>query len=181
MKQKALNSIFIKDNRMYEHKLARFYHTTYDIQRAEDVINSRTSHQDIMLLSDLQDHLDHPFLYARVVGIYHVNVIYAGPGMLNYEPMRFDFLWVRWFHMETSPSNAGWAASRLDRVSFPAMAQVDAFEFVDPEQVLRACHMIPTFSEGRHYRDGVGLSKIARDGQEWASYYVNRWVKVCLS
>ena len=176
-KQLALNSIIIKDNRMYIHKLAWFYNTTYDVRRSEDVINPKTSHCDIMLLSDPQTRNDpptHPFLYARVLGIYHVNVVYSGPGMLNYEAMRFDFLWVRWFQVCTNPANAGWEASRLDRVSFPLATQIDAFGFVNPEHVLRSCYLSPVFSEGKRHRDGSGLSKIAKDGQEWKGYYVNR-------
>ncbi|KIJ89832.1 hypothetical protein K443DRAFT_117467, partial [Laccaria amethystina LaAM-08-1] len=78
-------------------KALRFYNTTYDMRQSEDVINPKTSHCDIMVLSDPQARDDlptHPFLYAQVLGIYHVNVVYSGPGMLNYEAMRFDFLWV---------------------------------------------------------------------------------------
>lgn len=180
--QLALNSIFIKDNRMYLHKLARFYHTTYDIRRSEDVINPRTTHCDVMLLSDSQasisrnvdDPPPHPFIYARVLGIYHVNVVYAGPGMVSYETMHFDFLWVRWFQLDTTALDAGWAASQLDRVSFPPMAQQESFSFVNPERVLRGCHLVPTFSAGKRHLDGIGLSKNAKDGQEWVSYYVNR-------
>jgi hypothetical protein len=57
-----------------------------------------------MLLSDLQTGATsdtsnastaHPFLYARVIGIYHVNAIYTGPGMTAYEAIRFDFLHLR--------------------------------------------------------------------------------------
>ena len=175
--QLPLSSIIIKDNRMYIHKLARFYNTTYDVRRSEDVINPKTSHCDIMLLSDPQvgnNFPAHPFLYARVLGIYHVNVVYSGPGMLNYEAMRFDFLWVRWFQVCTNPANAGWEASRLDRVSFPLATQIDAFGFVNPEHVLQSCYLSPVFSEGKRHRDGSGLSKIAKDGQEWKGYYVNR-------
>jgi len=176
-KQLALNSIIIKDNRMYLHKLARFYNTTYDVRRSEDVINPGTSHRDVMLLSDplaRNDFPTHPFLYARVLGIYHVNVVYSGPGMLNYEAMRFDFLWVRWFQVCTNPATAGWEASRLDRVSFPPVAETDVFGFINPEHVLRGCYLSPVFSEGKRHPDGHGLSKIAKDGQEWKDYYVNR-------
>ncbi|EDQ99293.1 uncharacterized protein LACBIDRAFT_335113 [Laccaria bicolor S238N-H82] len=177
-KQLALNSIIIKDNRMYLHKLARFYNTTYDVRRSEDVINPGTSHRDVMLLSDLlarNDFLTHPFLYAQVLGIYHVNVVYSGPGMLNYEAMRFDFLWVRWFQVCTNVAAAGWEASRLDRVSFPLVAEIDVFGFINPEHVLRSCYLSPVFSEGKRHLDGRGLSKIAKDGQEWKDYYVNRF------
>ncbi|KJA12927.1 hypothetical protein HYPSUDRAFT_209987 [Hypholoma sublateritium FD-334 SS-4] len=85
----AQDTVIIKDNRVFNHKLARFYYTTYDVRRSEDIINPRTSHCDIMLLSDfesdkansLESATDHPFIYGRVIGIYHVNIVYVGPGM----------------------------------------------------------------------------------------------------
>jgi hypothetical protein len=93
------NGVIIKDNRMYAHKLAQFYYTTYDIQHSEDVVNPQTSHCDVMLLGPQAERTSketspHPFLYACVLGIYHVNVIYTGPGMV-----KFDFLWVCWFNI----------------------------------------------------------------------------------
>lgn len=174
----------IKDNRLYRHKLARFYYTTYDVCRSEDIINPRTSHCDVMLLSDLEaarssnpsDALNvHPFLYARVIGIYHVNIIYTGLGMTGYEAMRFDFLHVRWFQLEATDPCLGWTTSRLDRLSFPPVAEQDSFGFVDPSLVLRSCHLIPAFSRGRSHDDGIGLSSMSNDGRDWKSYYVNRY------
>ena len=166
----------LRNLQMYIHKVARFYNTSYNVRRSEDVINPKTSHCDIMLLSGPQvgnDLPTHPSLYARALRIYHV---YSGPGMFNYEPMRFDFLWVRWFQVCINPASGGWAASRLDRVSFPPMTQMDAFGFVIPEHVLRGCCLSPVFSDGKRHQDGRGLSKIAKDGQEWRAYYVNRSV-----
>lgn len=183
----AQKQVLIKNNRVYEHKLARFYHTTYDVRRSEDVINPGTSHSNVMLLSDFarnaENSLDttvtHPFLYARVIGIYHVNVVYTGPGMKGYEAMRFDFLHVRWFQLEAPQSRGrhraqGWASLRLDRLSFPPMATQGSFSFVDPALVLRGCHLIPAFSSGKRYLDGIGLSAISRDNNDWKFYYVNR-------
>lgn len=185
----AQNTILMKDNRVYNHKLARFYHTTYDVRRSEDIINPKTSHSNIMLLadhkpidgtsSDPSATATHPFIYARVLGIYHVNVVYIGPGMSGYAPMRFDFLHVRWFQhdgpggMKSGPS-ADWASLRLDHLSFPPMARQDSFGFVDPSLVLRACHIIPVFASGKRYADGIGLSTMARDSNDWRAYYVNR-------
>lgn len=180
--QRALNSILIKDNRIYAHKVARFYHTTYDVRRSEDVINPRTSHCNIMLLasSDANDGVapvdtNGPFLYARVIGIYHANVVYTGPGMDGYEPMRFEFLWVRWLQASPDPPRCYWESGHLEKLEFPPMASKDAFGFVDPALVLRGCHLIPAFSQGKQHSDGVGLSSIAKDGQEWKQYYVNRY------
>ncbi len=87
------HKVLIKNNRVYKHKLAHFYHTTYDIRRSEDIINPRTPHCNIMLLADCDPgpHTNdsgsqslgrealHPFLYGRVIGIYHANIVYIGP------------------------------------------------------------------------------------------------------
>lgn len=168
-----LNFLIIKDNRIYGHKLARFYYTTYDVRRCEDIINPRTSHSDVMLLAPGEGGVGapHPFLYARVLGIFHINIVYNGPGMIGYEPMRFDFLWVRWFEW-----NGGADGRQLDRLTFLPMANENAFGFVDPGLVLRACHLLPSFSEGKRHQDGIGLSRSAKDGQEWRAYLVNRQV-----
>jgi hypothetical protein len=77
---------------------------TYDIQHSEDVVNPQTSHCDVMLFGPQAEGTSkeispHPFLYACVLGIYHVNVVCTGPSMISYEPIKFDFLWVHWFNI----------------------------------------------------------------------------------
>lgn len=182
IQQKALNSILIKDNRLYLHKVARFYYTTYDIRRSEDIINPQTSHCDIMLLAGAENQVvgetgalppsgSHPFIYARVLGIYHVNIVYTGPGMINYEAMCFDFLWIRWFELYDSSKVM---EKNLDRLRFPPMAAEHSFGFVDPQLVLCGCHLLPVFSCGKQHEDGIGLSWLSKDGSEWKSYFVNR-------
>jgi hypothetical protein len=175
--------VFIKADRMYRHNLMRLNHTTYDVRRAQDVINPSTSHCNVMLLggqvsnttnSDSDDQLErHPYIYARVLGIYHVNATYIGPGMIDYRSYRIDFLWVRWYQYMGHCSSRG---SSLDRVCFPPMAEPDAFGFVDPNDVLRGCHLIPQFSQGLRHSDGKGISNCAQDKLDWKFYYINRCV-----
>jgi hypothetical protein len=165
--------IFFKGERIYAHRLVRFNYTTYDIRRAQDVVNPGTSHRDVMLLNPARfdntaSNNNHAFLYARVIGIYHANVIYTGPGSLNYEAKRFDFLWVRWY--EHVPPGAQY---RLDQLSFPPMSSEGAFGFIDPDDVLRSSHIIPAFSKGSR-RNDIGTSKCARDSNESNMYYVGR-------
>ena len=171
-------SILFKSDRMYRHNILCINYTTYDTRRSQDVINPATPHRDIMVLNSSYDHhanseLSHPFCYARVLGIYHANVIYIGPGMINYEPIRMEFLWVRWYGRIESVQ-ASWGAHRLDKLQFPLMAQDDAFDFVNPLDVLRGCHIIPTFANGKRHTDGMGISLCAQDSSDWVSYYVNR-------
>lgn len=169
-----INFLFFKSERMYAHRTIRFNYTTYDVRRAQDVVNPRTTHCNIMLLDKHADSSDdsaiHPYVYARVIGIFHVNVVYTGPGMVNYNPTRFDFLWVRWYeHIPTT------SPYRLDQLTFPPMAEGDAFGFVNPTDVLRSCHIIPAFSQGTCREPGeAGLSDCARDIDDSKVYYVGR-------
>ena len=182
----AQSNVILKDNRIYEHKLARFYHTTYDVRRSEDIINPKTSHCNIMLLSDLASkeasHIDiavtHPFLYGCVLGIYHVNVVYTGPGMKGYKATRYDFLHVRWLQLKNVQAEGRHKASKslhLDCLSFPPMTSANSFGFVDPALVVRTCHLIPMFSLGKSHSDGIGLSSMSKDGNDWKGYYINRY------
>lgn len=170
-----INSIILKDDRMYHHNTARFNYTTYDVRRSQDVINPRTSHCNIMVLSADDDDIrrqGHKYIYGKVLGIYHVNVIFVGSGMVDYTPLRVEFLWVRWY---TPIGNfAAWETSTLDRLSFPRMLNEFSFDFLDPADVLRGSHIIPSFADGKKHSNGLGVSACAGDKDDWRQYYVNR-------
>jgi len=172
--------IFFKSDRMYRHNIMRLNYTTYDTRRCQDVINPSTSHHNIMVLNgEDDDHQNsssrHPFCYAQVLGIYHVNVIYTGPGMVDYRANRMEFLWVRWYRKVDSIKR-GWGTHQLDLVQFLPMASGDAFGFIDLLDVMRGSHIIPAFANGKCHVDDKGLSLCAQDSSDWASYYVNRYV-----
>ena len=175
--------LILKEDRLYTHKVIRFNFTSYDVRRGTDVVNTGTSRCNIMLLADDVDSMisssTHHFLYARVIGAYHANVIYIGPGMRDYRPRRFDFLWVRWFKL-VKPAASGWTTLTLDAVSFPPMNQDTSFGFVDPKDVLRGCHILPAFAKGEQHKDGVGISRCAKDGKDYKMYYVGRYGLVML-
>jgi hypothetical protein len=169
------NSVLFKHDRMYQHNLARINYTAYDVRRLQDVIHASTSHHNVMVMADSDDDTcpSHPYRYARVLGIYHVNVVYVGPGMLNYQPHRLEFLWVRWYQAPDNVST-GWNNRKLDSVRFHFMNDDQAFGFLDPSDVLRGCHVVPAFAKGVVHADGKGLSRCADDSSDWVSYYVNR-------
>ena len=149
----APNSMFFKNDCIYHHKLIQFHFTTHDIQHGTDIVNAGTYHCDVMLLADdvegsvISLNLHH-FLYARVLGAYHVDVIYTRPGMSDFEARHFDFLWVRWFEV-VNPGSSGWSTSKLDSVCFPPMNKNYSFGFVDPKDVLCGCHILPAFAKGK--------------------------------
>lgn len=175
-----IDRLFFKNERLYKHRTFRVNYTTYDVRRAQDVINPNTTHRDIMVLRDDSDDLENQgdsdtfnrFLYARVLGVHHVNVVYMGCGTLDYQPRRLEFLWVRWYQPTSLPS--GWDSRRLDCVKFFPMAHEHAFGFLDPADVIRACHILPRMELGKVHQD-IGLSVLAKDGDDWQYYYINRF------
>jgi hypothetical protein len=122
--------------------------------------------------NDEDGNAPHPYWYARVLGIYHTNIYVAG----QREPRRMEFLWVRWFGRDPDWSS-GPTTCRLDRVGFVPEEDPEAFGFLDPMEVLRACHLIPAFSQGRT-TDLLGPS-IAREDPsgDYVNYYVMRSVQ----
>ena len=206
-----LDRLFISNDRIYKHNRMHINYTTYDLRREQDIINPNTDRSNIMCLRH-RDSDEGPmqaedrFVYGRVLGIYHVNVIYGGPGSFDLLPRRLDFLWVRWYDRV---GNSGSAIKlELERLRFAPISDPAAFVFLDPDSVLRASHIIPRFSEGRVYQPlqetvtptttaikGKGRakqtvptmkprsqplpqprSKCAGDEHDWKEYYINRSV-----
>lgn len=175
-------SVRIRQDRLYSHQTLRVNYTTYDMRRDQDSINPRT-HPDIMMYSP--DSNGHPFLYARVLGIFHVNVYRAGEDMSgadDTEPQREHVVWVRWFDLDTTAAPGGFATCRLHRLQW-AQCDDDAFGFVDPKDVLRAAHLIPAFAHGTQAAWSAPVAVDANDESvsedegddrdEWRCHYVN--------
>lgn len=119
-----------------------------------------------MLLANRSD--DGHYLYAKVIGIHHVNIVRVAN---VYESHQFEFLLVRWYE---SVQIHAWDSHTLGRVRFRPLAHQNAFGFVDPGMVLRACHIIPAFSQGQRNPGESGISPLAGDKHDWHEYYVNR-------
>jgi hypothetical protein len=167
-------NIIFKHNRLYLHNTMRINYTTYDVRRAQDTINTKTSKRDIMVLPGEAyrcDGVQHPYVYARVLGVFHANVIYTSSAASDYLPIRLNFLWVRWFRTVTPGM---WDSHQLEQISFPPMADKNSFGFLDPKEVVRSCHIIPKFASGKVYSDGIGLSLCSRDSDDYRHYYVGR-------
>ena len=170
-----LDKLFFKNDCLYKHNVMRINYTTYDVRRAQDIINPNTDHQDVMLLQHVDSDLaDHQYVYARVLGIYHVNVIYTGGSLPDYKAQRMEFLWVRWFtNVTDEPVHRGWERQQLDHLQLLPVNYDGAFGFVDPTNVLRGAHLIPRFVEGKQHPEGKGISKCAQDSKDWCQYCVN--------
>ncbi|KAF8057993.1 hypothetical protein FPV67DRAFT_1429294 [Lyophyllum atratum] len=166
-------------DRIYGHATMRVNFTGYDIRRGDDVINARSHKSNIMVLnpdfdSEARSSDAHPFWYAKVLGIYHANVIYIGSGNGDYRPRRIEFIWVRWYDLRRA---GGWDSRQLDQLEFSTVTDEFSYDFVDPGDVLRGCHLIPSFHLGRVYSTADhGLSHCAQDRLDFKSYFVGRFV-----
>ena len=182
--------VIFKDDRAYLHRLMSINYTTYDVRRAHDVIRPTTSKSNILLTAEFSPWSRAPeneggpapsgtttgYAYARVLRIFHINVIYTGPGSIDFRPRRVDVLFVR-YYCSVSDQGDPWASGELERLTFPPVVHPHAFGFVDPGDVLRMVHIVPRFSQGRkHPVDEWGLSaaELANDSTDWREYYVSR-------
>ncbi|EJD41142.1 hypothetical protein AURDEDRAFT_69169, partial [Auricularia subglabra TFB-10046 SS5] len=172
------DAVNIIGNRIFSHARLQVNYTAYDMRRAQDCINCNTTKCNVMLLAD-EDAIASeddaaqpaPFWYARVVGIYHARVHH--PILTPKGPKRVEFLWVRWLGADPGWS-AGWAARRLERIGYVPSSESDAFGFLAPQLVLRACHLIPAFAHGLTM-ELLAPSKHSDSKQgDYRYYYVNR-------
>jgi hypothetical protein len=168
------NTVRIVDNRIYSAKVLRVNYTTYDVRRDQDSMNPRT-HCDVMVMSRETGPNSHPFWYARVLGVFHVRVLHTGPAAMNRSVQRMEFLWVRWYGTEPG-YRYGFKAARLPKIGFVDDTDNLAFGFLDPSLVLRGCHLIPAFVDGRTMALLKKPDSAARppgESDDWATFYVN--------
>ena len=171
------NSIRFIGNKIYSVQTCRVYYTSYDLQRQCDTINPCT-HPDIMLRSPVDKAGPESYWYGRVIGIYHANIWAENPAIPGgRNTRRMDFLWVRWFGEELA-YRPGFRKARLPKIGFVESTDDFAFSFIDPAKVIRGCHLIPAFKEGRTSVLLPRPHSIARrlnpeDKDDWLNFYVN--------
>ncbi|KAG2149214.1 hypothetical protein DEU56DRAFT_729383 [Suillus clintonianus] len=119
---------------------------------------------------------DHPYWYAQILGVFHVNVIYTGKDTRWTKQM--DFLWVRWFGRDPNNYRSGWNVKCLHRLGFIPADEPGSFGFLDPRQIVRGIHLIPTFAYSR--TDKLLPPSISHPlhekNEDWKFYYVNMFV-----
>jgi hypothetical protein len=114
----------------------------------------------------------HPYWYARVLGIYHMEVLLNIEGALKKKQV--EVLYVRWLAPLTG-HQSGMGCARLPKVAFVEDTDSDAFGFLDPAQVIRSAHLIPAFSSGRgttSLRYGKSFARQSGELDDWEAYYV---------
>ncbi|KAG6807184.1 hypothetical protein H0H92_008486, partial [Tricholoma furcatifolium] len=163
------NSIRFVGHKIFSTKTCRVNYTTYDVRRATCTINPH-SHPDVMVNSP-----EGGFWYARVIGIYHTTITCSHPQVTNQGPQNIDFLWVRWFGTEPG-YRAGSKYARLPKIGFVDSQDEHAFTFLDPGEIVRDCHIIPTFRDGRSDSLLPFATSVARvnvdEKDDWINFYV---------
>lgn len=115
----------------------RVNYTTYDVRRAQDSLNPR-NHADMVVLA-LEE--GEAYWYARIVGIFHADVLHTGPFSKSTSPQRMEFLWVRWLRHDVD-YRCVFKEKCLPRVGFVPMDHSDLFGFLDPQIVIGAAHLM---------------------------------------
>lgn len=169
------NTVRIVDNRIYSAKVLRVNYTTYDVRRDQDSMNPSTERRDIMVLSPEEGEDAHPYWYARVIGVFHARVLHTGPQAVNRSVQHMEFLWVRWFGIVPG-HKYGFKVARLPKVGFVPDTDDQAFGFLDPSLVIRGCHLIPAFADGRTSELLTTQNTAARlpgEIDDYVAYYVS--------
>jgi len=117
----------------------------------------------------------HPYWYARVLGVFHARILHTGPAAINRSVQNLEFLWVRWFG-RAPEHRSGPVVARLPKIGFVEDADELAFGFLDPSLVIRGCHLVPAFSDGKTNNLLRTIHTVARPPNEmddWVNFYVN--------
>ena len=147
---------------VYRHKVLRINYTS-------DSLNPRT-HPNIIILSHEDDNT-HPYWYAKIIGIFHAVVQHPSKP----DPTSMDFLWGMAATFCITPVGNRSIFRALDLWTVTMNFHL---VFLDPLHVIRGCHLIPAFHDGR--TDDLLPPSIARleteNNEDWLYYYVNMFV-----
>ncbi|KAI0310493.1 hypothetical protein OF83DRAFT_1019709, partial [Amylostereum chailletii] len=171
-------SVIIVQDELHKHQVLRVNYTTYDLRRQQDTVTPKR-HADIMVLSPDDDGTKVPYWFACVLNILHVNVIYCRPSSTSKKAQRLDILWVWWFGLTTEPAmEGGWAKKQLHAVHFILQDEDSPFSFINPDQVVRAAHLVPAFKYGMTEQrlDPLIACKDEEKDMDWEMFYINMFV-----
>ena len=165
---------FLNPDRIVESKIVRINYTGYDIRRAHDCLRTDLS-SFLMTLSREEDPECHPFWYCQLLKAFRIDVSYS-PGGVSGPKEMMEVLWVRWLGIDPD-SKWGFRQCTLPKIGFvPEDGESPTFGFLDPSLVVRGCHLIPAFVDGRtnqFLQGGPSVARLPGESDDWARYYVN--------
>ena len=124
---------------------------TYDLHCVQDSINMWT-HPYLITLGhkDEEGTKRHPYWYAKVLGIFHVNMRHSGP----IDTKCMEFLWVHWFRCNLD-HEGGFETCHLHCIGLMDSEDPTFYEFLNPSDVLWSVHLIATFSPNQENQQVV--------------------------
>ncbi len=152
--------------------------TTFGVVKTPSVLGKRSN---IMMLARETDGDGpgpetplHPFEYAQIIGIFHVDVVHRAPGEYMPTTTSIELLWVRRYRFDTTYS-AGFQKKLLYRLEFLPSSDYDAFGFVHPDEVIRGAHLIPAFDHAGtdQFLKGTSLARNEDELDDYRYFYVN--------
>jgi hypothetical protein len=125
-----------------------------------------------MVLLHETDEAQHPYWYARIIRIFHVDIWDYNASMAK--PHQMNLLFVHWFGHDPS-YNFGFSAKWLPRIGFLRGNNPCTFGFLDPDVVIRGVHLIPGFEHGQtnKFLPESFVRHKADLGKDWLYFYVN--------
>ena len=171
------NTVLIVGEEIFRCKTLRVNYTTYDVRCDSDTIKPIT-YLDVMVMSLEKGPQVQPYWYAYVISIFHALVLLSHPDVKNKSCVRMEFLWVRWFGVESGRYHHGFHLACLPKIGFVESSDEYTFTFLDPGQVIRGAHIIPAFSEGRTSTLLPATKSVAcvlrpDEKDNWVNFYVN--------
>ena len=162
--------VFVKDDTLYKHPLLTINYTTYDFKCKRDPINLGFGNSVVMAYAPTSESTE-PWSYVHIIAVYHLFV----NTLTDPEPKHLELLWVRWME-RSSFQLTGTNSSQYSCISFSPHSGVpgEAFGFVDPSHIIRACRLIPVFNLGWTC-NRLGPSMAHDPKGDWCSFYANRY------
>jgi hypothetical protein len=130
------------------------------------------------MLRNVENTVVHPFWYAKVLAVLHVDVKVTSnsaqnPHAMDVSTHRVEMLWVWWLG---GIRWGGWAKNRLDLVGYiDDGTQSGSFGLIDPAMAVRSPLLIPASEYGQ--TKTLLNESCAWDDQEegdWVAYYIMR-------
>ena len=102
-------------------------------------------------------------------------------GLLISDPRLWIFSGLGGLNQHTITSLGWQKQAKLPKLSFLPEADEFAFGFLDPSLVLRGCHLIPAFADGKIPESLTTMPNVAEAPSSgvlysWSHYYVGMWV-----
>lgn len=143
--------ITIRGDKVYPSNGIRVYYIAYDTTEASDYI-AANKQANIMLKRT--GAIGQP-IYAQVLGLFR---LHAQKDSGNVQGL--DVMWVQYYTVVDGNSVGGRCYPKLQ---LPTTQE--SYDFIDPQDISRGCHLIPDFASGRQ--------AVNSENQVYKYYFVN--------